>query len=558
MQPANAYTDGSSTSGASSGDDENLSSPRMGRNSSDCVYSNVISSFVSGGVQKSIDPGTQSRGSSQLGSNSKESNMNVRDSDPLRSVIAERIATLERNRSNSSEATARELSRLTTQQLEIEKRRDTLAAKTTLTESEQSHLVALNQSLIEVNYSKNIVNERARLDELFHQRQVSAVSSQDKIHPVLQSLYSHQNAIAGNESLRPLARELVSYAGLTVGGPAGLVIGSILGTFLGGRIDRMAQTMAKNATEANSKIEDMTISLQEVCKWQSITSQLRTALFDEKTIALRRRNQEKLLEQIRRAQNETCACDTNLPELQKQVASLGNLLEIIKNRIGNKKFGIRDEFEKSPGFADLIKNVPQAVLNRLRKNEATSVEQVYSELVTEKLNLAGLMENAKPENIESNRQFLNRLKQMVEETMGDPTPAEKENMRMILASADSQLKIAEIALQSRARTVIENSYTAQKAKLIETYKANSAFLEVSIAELNINYMETLEAVNNRARALEESARANLLEVRNREREVRERFLKSNEDNPLGSVSAPNQNEKLNPTKECGFICRIFK
>lgn len=487
---------------------------------STCAYADIISGLttaISSAPRKSNEVrGSDSGPTPVLGPGD-----NIRDTPTLSDVIRQRKAQLEQSRSAGSVRSKTEIARLDGLINAVQKDVDLINSKTgtgymgmgvnpgvpEINPRDQVRLVELTQEKIALNYQKQVEMDRANLDEIYYQRQLAGIEYGEDINPVMQSIYRHQEALVGSGSLRPLARELVSFAGFSVGGPAGLVAGSLVGNLLGGVADRIAKKISAFFNKADPKLEDILASLQEVCRWHEFSMAVTKNLTDPRVKELREKKRKDFLTALDRSE-EAIACSDRKDLLRRHIESLDLFVKIVKNRIGAKKIKIDDAYKE--GLRDLLvsekfpKEIIKEVIDKLESEEANSIEAFLEALLEKKTNQMRVLAELDSNTLGLNRELLQNLRRIVNQNLGSFTPEQTNEIRQIYLAATMKLKTAELDLHARLRTVLDTEFKKYIGKIDATYKSDSALAQNLTNRAAQDYFEAMAAAHRRAIALNET------------------------------------------------------
>ncbi|MCM2323617.1 MAG: hypothetical protein NDJ90_10195 [Oligoflexia bacterium] len=502
---------------------ENLPLPA----SKDCAYTTIVKGL--GSSRNSQDGQFRNGTMAQAG--------DVRADQALITLREQQLAQVDSERRLSKERNRRELERLETRRRTLESERSSLrtsSSSAAFGAEVDERTIAIDQSIVDLDFQiQQIRSAEENEDFFFYSRRQGIESQTQQIHPVLNSVYRNQEAISGNGSLRPFVRDLVSYVSFSVGGPAGLVIGSTVSTLLGGGIDKALTKVKEALSKPEPRIEELVPLIQEVCRWRKFNQDTARSLADEKTREDRRKAREELSAKLDRAENHLNACAKKAELISGELSQLEALIPAISNRVKQGKLSLKAEWAL---ITDLP--IPEAIKQRLRETEDSTVAGLLQELNRARLSRSQFVRAYSRDAVQLNLGLLEQIRKSATSSMGNLSPDDSLQLQMILLASSNRLKAGELELQRKLVAALDTEKTSTIAELKKTYKEGTPALTGALIEVELPYVRAMRQLHERHNALQREAADQekaLLSVL----ELEKRLLKQEQDrSPLKVQAAP--------------------
>lgn len=463
--------------------------------SKDCIYSNVIQGLGT--------PGSYSQNGQQ---NIQPTQGDVRSDRTLNDANEASMAKLEAERNQSRFSSQMEMQQLEARRRDLEKERNAIQFSSQAGASPadvQARIAEIDQRLTEIGFEQGALRERMQDNEYFYESRRFKIGNQvAETHPVLRSIYRNQDAIAGDGSLKPFVKELVSYVGFSAGGPAGLVIGSTVATLLGGSIDRVIENIKKVLSKPQPRLEELVPLLQEVCRWRKFNQDVARTLLNETDRDARRGARESVLERLEKAESQVRACSQEAPRVSAEIEKLDSLVQTINNRIKQGKTSLKADWALLEGLS-----IPEDVKEKLRKTEDASVQGLLSELNRARLSRSQFVRAYSADAVQINLGLLSDIRRTVEGNMGNLSPEDSLQLQMILQSSANRLKGNELDLQRKVVDVLRTERDVALEKIKETYKDRTPALTSALVEVELPYIRAMRSLHERHEALQKESAA---------------------------------------------------
>ncbi|NUM88753.1 MAG: hypothetical protein HUU37_06085 [Bdellovibrionales bacterium] len=460
-----------------------------------CVYSSVIRSLQ----QSTHQPMPPSGGMSNAGTP-----LDLRGSNVLHAQMDYELSQIDMAEKQENAAHQQQRSQVSARIRELEKEKAQInltVSGSTPSPEIQARLIAIDRELIEQGAELSTLEDRALSRSYFFQSRRSALGRKETgIHPVLHSIYRNQGMLTKEGGLAPLAKDLISYLGLSVGGPAGLVIGSTLGTLFSGAIDSILAKAKEILSKPQPKMEELAGLLQEVCRWRNFNNSVATGLVDAALRTKRAEARGKVLQQLSDAEDKLNACALEVPMALSSVSELETILAVIQNRVKQGNLSVKSRWTEITGL-----NLPPQILEELRRKEDLSVSGLVQELTRMKLSRVQFARAYSRENVEINLGLLEQMRSATRASMGNLSPEDAEQLRMIMLASGNRLKVHEMELQRKLIAVMDTEKGAAIEELKRTYRDGTSSLTTEVAKVQLPYARVMRQLHERHKALEQES-----------------------------------------------------
>lgn len=469
--------------------------------SEDCVYSSVVNGLSATPAAREMQY--------KNGGGMATPPHDLRTDQVLQDAREHQLQQLDQERRLSQDRSRRDLDKLDARRRELEKERTAIRLTSGGTGASGSgyqaevdeRTIAIDRAIVELDFQIQQARSAQDADEyMFHSRRQSIDAKASQVHPVLNAVYRNQEALAGNGSLKPFVKELVSYVGFSVGGPAGLVIGSTVSTLLGGGIDKILARVKEALSKPEPRIEELLPLLQEVCRWRKFNQQTAKGLLDEGTREHRRRAREQIAARIDRAERELNACSERAEEISGEVARLEALIPTITNRVKQGKVSLKANWAV---LQDLP--IPDSVKQRLRETEDGTVAGLLAELNRARLSRSQFAKAYSRDAVQLNLGLLDQIRKTAESSMGNLSPDDSLQLQMILLASSNRLKASELELQRKLVAALDTEKAGAIAGLKKTYKDGTPALTGALIEVELPYIRAMRRLHERHNALQKEA-----------------------------------------------------